>query len=186
MDQRDPFDVIVIGGGMAGCSAAIAAARSGCHTLLVERLGFPGGCATAALVNPFMTHRTSTGTPLVAGLFEEIRTQVAGMGGLLVNSFDSECMKFALQEMVLRVRRGAEPSYGLRVSRPGQSGRYRCEVAPQVDHSRCLAAADSSTAAAMATRPRAWERAMKRATRTACHRRLLLCSTWAESICRRR
>ncbi len=101
MPTDNRFDIIVVGAGMAGCAAAIAAARSGCSTLLVERFGFPGGCATAGLVNPFMTHCSGDGTPLVAGLFAEIRSRVADMGGMLVNSFDSECMKFALQEMVL-------------------------------------------------------------------------------------
>ena len=46
-------DVLVVGGGMAGCSAAISAARGGARTLLVERYGFLGGTATAAMVGCF-------------------------------------------------------------------------------------------------------------------------------------
>jgi flavin-dependent dehydrogenase len=38
-----PFDVLVAGGGMAGIAAAIAAARQGAKTLLVERAGWLGG-----------------------------------------------------------------------------------------------------------------------------------------------
>jgi len=34
-DARGPFDVVVIGAGHAGCEAALAAARIGCHTALV-------------------------------------------------------------------------------------------------------------------------------------------------------
>ena len=45
------FDVVVIGGGSAGVSAAVTAARSGARTLLVERHGFFGGMATASLVH---------------------------------------------------------------------------------------------------------------------------------------
>lgn len=101
MAENTSYDIIVVGGGLAGCAAATAAARSGCTALMIEQFGYPGGWATAALVNPFMTHRSSDGTALVAGLFEEIRSRVAAMGGMLVNSFDAECMKFALQEMVL-------------------------------------------------------------------------------------
>ena len=44
------YDVLVIGGGPAGISAAIAAARSGAKTLLIERYGFLGGMATAGMV----------------------------------------------------------------------------------------------------------------------------------------
>lgn len=47
------FDVAVIGGGPAGAAAAIAAAREGARTLLVEQYGFLGGMGTAALVPAF-------------------------------------------------------------------------------------------------------------------------------------
>lgn len=43
-------DVLVIGGGPSGAAAAIAAAREGARTLLVEQHGFLGGMGTAALV----------------------------------------------------------------------------------------------------------------------------------------
>lgn len=42
-------DVIVVGSGSAGSSAAIAAARSGAKTILVERFGFMGGTSTQVL-----------------------------------------------------------------------------------------------------------------------------------------
>jgi hypothetical protein len=43
------FEVVVAGSGSAGATAAIAAARGGAKTLLVERLGFLGGTSTAVL-----------------------------------------------------------------------------------------------------------------------------------------
>lgn len=46
-----PVDVLIAGGGSAGLAAAIAAARAGARTLLVERHGSLGGMATAALVH---------------------------------------------------------------------------------------------------------------------------------------
>ena len=37
------FDVVVAGGGTAGVVAAIAAARNGAKTILIEAKGYPGG-----------------------------------------------------------------------------------------------------------------------------------------------
>lgn len=48
MDDR--WDVIVVGGGPAGCTAAIAAAREGAKTLLIEAMGQLGGMGTAGMV----------------------------------------------------------------------------------------------------------------------------------------
>ncbi len=45
------YDVVVAGGGMAGIGAAVAAARSGCKTLLLEKETALGGLATIGLVN---------------------------------------------------------------------------------------------------------------------------------------
>ena len=44
------YDVIVCGGGPAGFGAAVAAARKGCKTLLIERESMLGGLTTAGLV----------------------------------------------------------------------------------------------------------------------------------------
>jgi glycine/D-amino acid oxidase-like deaminating enzyme len=46
-------DVLVGGGGPTGVAASLSAARSGARVLLVERLGFLGGSATAAQVPAF-------------------------------------------------------------------------------------------------------------------------------------
>src|SRR6201991_3955897 len=42
------YEVVVLGGGPAGITAAVAAARAGRRTLLIERYGFLGGMGTAA------------------------------------------------------------------------------------------------------------------------------------------
>lgn len=47
---QDGFDVIVVGGGPAGCTAAAAAARDGAKTLLIEATGSLGGMGTNGLV----------------------------------------------------------------------------------------------------------------------------------------
>lgn len=106
MQNKDRYDVIVAGGGVAGVAAAANSAKLGAKTLLVERYGFLGGLGTAGLVNPFMSSYTATGQPLVGGFFKEICDRMRGMGGMFDRSFDPEAMKFAAQEMVLEA--GAE------------------------------------------------------------------------------
>jgi hypothetical protein len=101
MIDQVSYSTIVAGGGIAGIAAAVSSARLGAKTLLVERYGFLGGLATAGLVNPFMTHRTSTGRPLIAGIFDELCSRLDSLGGMRGGTFDSEAMKFAAQEMVL-------------------------------------------------------------------------------------
>ncbi|MDR3261482.1 MAG: FAD-dependent oxidoreductase [Tannerella sp.] len=47
---NDQWDVIVVGGGPGGCTAAISAAREGAKTLLIEAMGQLGGMGTAGMV----------------------------------------------------------------------------------------------------------------------------------------
>ena len=47
-------EVVVVGGGPAGIAAAIAAARNGAETVLLERYGHLGGLATGGLVTLIM------------------------------------------------------------------------------------------------------------------------------------
>ena len=51
------WDTVIVGGGTAGASAAISAAREGNRTLLVERYGSLGGTPVHALVSPMMDAR---------------------------------------------------------------------------------------------------------------------------------
>jgi len=64
------YDVVVCGGGTAGVIAAIAAARRGAATLLIERQGFLGGTATFG--GPIMSFLGPEGKPIVGGIAEEI------------------------------------------------------------------------------------------------------------------
>src|SRR4030088_2841489 len=73
------FDVLVLGGGNAGCAAALAAARHGANTLLVERYGFLGGTATASMVGPWMTFHSGKDR-IVNGIAEEMVQRLMAKG----------------------------------------------------------------------------------------------------------
>jgi predicted NAD/FAD-binding protein len=78
-------DVLVIGGGPAGLAAAIAAARNGARTVLVEQFGYLGGTATASLmanINGFCNRVEPDGTQTVRGIAEEIVLRLKELGGL--------------------------------------------------------------------------------------------------------
>ncbi len=75
-------DVVVLGGGTAGAVAAIAAARAGASTVLIERFGTLGGCATIGrcfhVTNRFLDSR---GKLVISGLPVEILERAVKAGG---------------------------------------------------------------------------------------------------------
>ncbi|MFV0452507.1 MAG: FAD-dependent oxidoreductase [Propioniciclava sp.] len=78
---RTGVDVVVVGAGPAGIAAALAAARQGARTLLVERYGHVGGNLTAGLVGPCMTSFSLDGsTQLIQGIFDELVTALEQRG----------------------------------------------------------------------------------------------------------
>ena len=52
--KKQEFDVVVVGAGPAGISAAVSSARMGLNTALVERYGIVGGSLTIGCVGPLM------------------------------------------------------------------------------------------------------------------------------------
>lgn len=102
-------DVLVIGGGMSGCSAAVAAARAGARTMLVERYGFLGGTATAAMVGVLCGLYTcgpdSTHCQLIQGQASDLmsRLEALGAGFKYRDRFqvDHEQLKLVLDDWLL-------------------------------------------------------------------------------------
>ena len=73
-------EVLVIGGGSAGVSAAVAAARNGADVMLVERLGYLGGLATGGLIILLLTLDDGRGGQVVGGLCQEVTDRIAKRG----------------------------------------------------------------------------------------------------------
>lgn len=100
------YDVVVCGGGPAGFIAAIAAAREGARTALVEQYGFLGGAATNSLVTPLSVF-TYNGEKVIGGIPWEFLERLEKMGGGLIEkplgnvAFDPELYKLCCQRMVL-------------------------------------------------------------------------------------
>lgn len=66
------FDVAVCGGGIAGIAAALASARNGARTCLLEREYALGGLATLGLIVIYLPLCDGAGTQMSAGIAEEL------------------------------------------------------------------------------------------------------------------
>jgi hypothetical protein len=108
------YDVAVLGGGPAGIAAAVAAARAGRRTLLIERYGFLGGMGTAAGVTNFCgLHANVHGEMhrVVQGVASELLARIDRLGGLnaphlvlgkiFAQAYDTAAYKIAADDLLL-------------------------------------------------------------------------------------
>src|SRR3954451_11129803 len=79
-------DVLVVGGGSAGVSAAIAGARRGASTWLVEQSSALGRMATGGVITLLLTLDDGAGTQVVAGLCQEFVDRLDARGEALYPS----------------------------------------------------------------------------------------------------
>lgn len=101
----DSWDVIVVGGGPSGCTAAIAAAREGARTLLIEATGMLGGMGTAGLVPawcPFSDGEKVIYRGLAQKVFEASKTYTLHVAPSSTNwvPIDPEGLKLVYDELV--------------------------------------------------------------------------------------
>ena len=107
------YEVAVLGGGPAGIAAAVAAARAGRRTLLIERYGFLGGMGTAAGVTNFCgLHANVFGEMhrVVQGIATDLLDRIDRLGGLnaphlilgkiLAQAYDTAAYKIAADDLL--------------------------------------------------------------------------------------
>ncbi|TZE81459.1 FAD-dependent oxidoreductase [Calorimonas adulescens] len=106
------YDVVVVGGGVSGSIAAIAAALNGAKTLLIEQYGFLGGSLTNMGVGPMMTFHAGN-RQVIKGLPQKVVDELVKLGGSpghvidttgfvrTITPFDQEIMKYVLVKMTV-------------------------------------------------------------------------------------
>ena len=105
IERVERFDVVVVGGGVAGFCAAVAAARQGKKTALVEDMGALGGIMTTG------------GNPQVGIFFAYYRQAIAGIGWELCKNLEAMGFAEIPDFSVVDTRKGSEPS-NVKVSVP--------------------------------------------------------------------
>ncbi|MBN1807159.1 MAG: FAD-dependent oxidoreductase [Sedimentisphaerales bacterium] len=100
-------DVLVVGGGSAGITAAIAAARAGAKVTIIERYGHFGGLWTGGLVLVILGHIAKGPKQVCQGIGEEIMRRLDKMNGAIINrgpglnpTVDAEAVKYLMVEMI--------------------------------------------------------------------------------------
>lgn len=100
--------VLVVGAGPAGVTAAIAAKRAGAKTMLVERYGQFGGLWTGGLVLLVIGHIVKGGKQVCLGIGEEMMRRletldrgICGRRPGVNPTVDAEALKYLMAEMVV-------------------------------------------------------------------------------------
>ncbi len=106
------YDIVVVGGGVSGSHAALAAARGGSKVLIIEEFGFLGGALTAMGVGPMMSFHNHASEQVVYGSPQEMVDRLIARGASAghifdttgycstVTPFDAEGLKITLEEML--------------------------------------------------------------------------------------
>lgn len=105
---KGEYDIIVAGGGVAGVSAAVAAARLGKKVLLIEKSMKLGGLATLGLINLFVPMCNGRGKQIIFGMAEElVRLSIAYGYGDVPEDFENG--KIPAEKLEEYAKKGVKP-----------------------------------------------------------------------------
>lgn len=105
--MQKKYDVIVVGGGTAGCAAAYTAGKAGLKTLLVEKNIHLGGTITSGLVIPAMqSSKNQINTDFFNVLVKELKSLKGQITYLDGNPgwFNPELCKIALDRLMTKAK----------------------------------------------------------------------------------
>lgn len=170
---KKEYDIVVVGGGVAGVVAAVTAARNGKKTILLEKTAALGGLATIGLINWWEPLCNAEGKKLISGIAEELlrRTIKHCMHRLpkvwqeenvwehqtadrFVTHFSPTVMSLVMQEMVLES--GADLRYDALATYPDMDGKtvkgIAVETVGGTEYYACKALIDASGSCLMFSR----------------------------------
>jgi len=82
--RMGPYDVVIVGGGLAGCGAAVSAGRHGCSVALIQDRPVLGGNSSSEIEVPVMGYCTwwefNKYDPGVTGVIEEFYPEIGQTG----------------------------------------------------------------------------------------------------------
>lgn len=115
MTMLSHYDVVVVGGGTAGCAAAYNAGKLGLKTLLVEKNIHLGGAITSGRVIPAMN---TSKNQINADFFQDLIAELIELGGQVTylgnpGWFNPELCKVALDRLMAKAN--VEVSFDTRV-----------------------------------------------------------------------
>ena len=101
------YDIVIVGGGTAGCACAYNSAKLGLKTLLIEKNAYLGGTMTSALVFPAM--KTNVDENINFDFYELLMKTLHNIGGQItyadgnIGWFNPELMKNTLHEILSNI-----------------------------------------------------------------------------------
>lgn len=103
--MQNHYDVIVVGGGTAGCAAAYTAGKFGLSTLLVEKNIHLGGAITSGLVIPAMKSADDSSLQINTDFYNALITELKDFGAQITyldnpGWFNPELTKIALDRLM--------------------------------------------------------------------------------------